>query len=81
MSDFPPSNYRRCSRCHKVFKSRAGCDMHIQQKHAGNGTRIPVGESASRKPHEPSMAEMFIEAEMNRAMGIRNPDWIEEMLP
>ena len=30
---------------------------------------------------EPSMGEMLAEAQLNRAMGIPNEDWIEEMLP
>ena len=74
------SNNRRCSRCKKVFKSRAGCDHHIQMKHGGDGERIPVGESASRKDYEPSMAELMIGAQLDRAMGNPVPDWLEDML-
>lgn len=75
MSD---GNKRRCSACNKEFTSRAGCDMHIAQKHKGNAERIAVIARAKR---EPSMASMFIEGEMNRAMGIENSAWLEDMLP
>lgn len=79
--DYPESNYRRCSRCKKVFTSRAGCDSHIKMKHDGQGERIPVGESASRKNHEPSMAELMIDAERDMAMGEPVEDWLRDMLP
>ena len=74
------TNNRRCSRCLKVFTSRKGCDQHIAMKHAGKGERIAVGESSSRKQYEPSMAELMIEAQMDRALGNLVPDWLEEML-
>ncbi len=71
-----PSNYRRCSRCNKNFSSRAGCDQHIQMKHKGIGEKLPV----LKKEYEPSMGDLMVEAEINRAMGIKNEDWIEDML-
>lgn len=78
MEDSP--NKRKCSCCGRVFKSRVGCDEHIRVKHNGEAVRIAVGKSI-KQDDEPSMASMFIEAEMNRAMGISNEQWIEDMLP
>lgn len=79
MNNIPESNYRRCSECHKVFKSRVATDEHIRNKHKGNGRRIAVNEEYL-PDYEPSMAELFIEGEINRAMGIQNEEWLEEML-
>lgn len=72
-----PGNYRRCSRCNKTFGSRAGCDMHIRDKHNGEGEKLPV---IKREPREPSMGDLIIEGLQNRAMGVKNEDWIENML-
>lgn len=74
------SNMRRCSACLKVFKSRQGADDHIRQKHAGNATRIAAGPGPKHDDHE-SMADIFVQAQINRAMGEPNEDWIEDMLP
>lgn len=79
--EFPESNYRRCSRCKKAFKSRSACDNHIKDVHKGIGERVPVGHSMSRKDYEPSMADLMIEAQLNRAMGEPVEDWLIDMLP
>jgi len=79
--EISPGNYRRCSRCSKVFKSRRGCGDHIKDVHNGDGERVPVGASKSRKEYEPSMAELFIDAELADAMGEAVPDYIRDMMP
>lgn len=39
-------------------------------------------ERVAHKTKEPeSMASLFIQGELNRAMGHPNPFWLEEMLP
>lgn len=74
------SNNRRCSRCGKVFSSRAGADAHIRDKHAGDGKRIPVGRQPSQDS-EQSMASLLIEAELDRAMGLSVDEDLADMLP
>ena len=67
---------RQCSRCHKIFSSRAGCDMHIRDLHKGKGERIAVPK---REPEEESLADISIEAELKRACG-EELDPLEESL-
>ena len=52
---------------------------HIAAKHRAKSARN--AERSRRREAEPSMADLMVEAEINRAMGIRNERWIEEMLP
>ena len=70
----------KCSACQRGFHTERGVRDHIRDFH-----KSKKGESVKKPPRadddEPSMAELFIEAQMNRAMGIRNDDWIEDMLP
>lgn len=66
-----------CPYCNKKLKSEDGVYSHVKSKH-------PNKKRAHLRPKlevEQSMADIFIEAELNRAMGIRNEDWIEDMLP
>jgi hypothetical protein len=66
---------RRCSRCGKSFGSRAAADQHIAAKHKGIGERVTV-----RLEDESSFADLAIEAEIDHASGIHNPDyaWLVE---
>jgi len=49
------------------------------KKRSGKVTAIKMEKSDG--PDGESMADVFLEGELNRAMGIDNPDWLEEMLP
>ena len=69
-----------CSTCDtvsKTFKTKEAAEQHIRARHPKKG-----GEARERHPESnDSMADLFIEGELNRAMGVRNPDWLEDMLP
>lgn len=75
----------QCPHCGKRFGSEQARGQHCQAKHPGMKFS---GKKHSRPPRkqrqddgDESMAEMFIRGELNRAMGIRNPEWLEDMLP
>lgn len=52
--------------------------MHIADYHKKKGGKaIPY----TQPEDEESMADLMVEAEINRAIGEPNPDWIEDMLP
>ena len=65
----------KCPNCSKKFADNGAVYTHIKSKHNGKG------KGAFRPQHEPSMAELMIEAEQNRAAGIANEPWIGGMLP
>ena len=69
-----------CSTCGSVsksFKTERDCLNHIHHKHPKKGGEpVPYLEDSSD-----SMADLFIEGELNRAMGEANPEWLEDMLP
>lgn len=69
------TNHRRCSRCRKVFKSRKAADQHIYTVHKGRGERLPVFHD-----DEQSLADMFVEGQINRDSGTPNPDWLKDMM-
>lgn len=62
----------QCPTCGKRFTDNNAQRLHAKAK---NHKRLPYEDA------EPSMADLMIEAQMNRAMGGQNEDWIEEMLP
>lgn len=67
----------QCPYCPKKLAGADGVYSHVKAKH-------PNKKSAHLRPkrdEEPSMADLFIEAQINRSMGIKNEDWIEDMLP
>ena len=67
---------RRCSRCGKEFSTRQGAQMHIDMKHHGKGERVAV----VKREHEPSMAELMIDAQIAKACGEPVDDWLADML-
>jgi len=67
-----------CSTCKRQFASEEGCRDHIRAKHPRkSGHPLKLQPSGKRE----SMASLFIQGELNRAMGIPNEDWLEDMLP
>jgi hypothetical protein len=73
----------RCNRCLKKFADPAPVRQHIQHVHKGVGEPERVPKSAKRLREEaegPSMADRAIDAELDRAMGVYNPD-AEWLLP
>ena len=69
---------------HKAARAYAGqCnDPVVAAMHAKDMANVKRGAEGGRRAcREPSMADLMVEAEINRAMGIRNEDWIEDMLP
>lgn len=72
------NNKIKCPYCNRELADASGVYSHVKKKH-------PNKKRAHLRPDRPeqdeSMADIFIEAELNRAMGIKNDDWIEDMLP
>lgn len=68
-----------CSKCQKRFADPRGIPMHVKDKHGGDGkaVRVPKSERRQREDREPSMADLAIQAQIDRAMGIKNDDdWL-----
>lgn len=64
-----------CPHCGKRLHDRPAVYQHIKAKHGGKG------KNAYRTVRESSMADLFVQAQINRSMGVRNEEWLEEMLP
>lgn len=68
-----------CSACGKRWSDPKAIPMHIRDKHAGDGkaVRVPKSERRLREEREPSMADLAIQAQLDRAMGLPNDDdWL-----
>ena len=68
-----------CSACNKRFPDPQPARAHIQGVHDGNGeaVRVPKSERRIREDADPSFADLAIQAEIDRAMGIPNDDdWL-----
>lgn len=63
---------KKCPHCERSFENRGAVYQHLKAKHGGKGKAAYVPE------REPSMADLMIEAHLNRAMGVPNEDWIED---
>lgn len=62
-----------CSRCGKKFSDPVPVRAHIASKHGGKGEPVRV----AKREYEPSMADLAVQAEIDRAMGIPNDDdWL-----
>jgi len=66
MSDMSRESAIQCRDCDRKFATKGALKQHRLAKHTDA---------------EPSIAEQMIEGEVNRAMGVPNEDWIEDMLP
>ena len=71
---------RRCSRCGRHFKSRKGAYQHIQAVHKGEGTRVSA-RMEDRPGYEPSLADLVVQAELDRMEGKPIPDWMQGFFP
>jgi|GEM_PF-5222442 len=67
-----------CGCCKQGFNSEKAVTDHIQTKHSGSATRIytPYKLIDLREKREPSIADLTIEAEMNRDMGLPYEAWL-----
>lgn len=64
----------RCSKCGKRFATFSNFSMHAIAKHHGEAEAMP---RAPRVEHEPSMAELAVQAEIDIACGIPTDDeWL-----
>lgn len=68
-----------CPYCTKKFADAWGVYAHAKVKHKGK--KLAHLKPNKKEDDEPSMADLMIDAQLNRAMGIRNDDWLEDMLP
>lgn len=63
-----------CPHCSRTgLANESALFQHVKAKHGQKQAR-PL-----RPAREPSMADLVVQARENRAMGIRNEDWMEEM--
>lgn len=62
------SDNKTCRQCQKSFKTKGARRQHEMAAHP------------KHKDDEQSMADQFIDGYLNRAMGIANEDWLEDML-
>jgi hypothetical protein len=58
-----------------------GVADHVRDKHPKWSYDPETGIGHILPPREETMADIFVEAEIARAMGEPIEDWIEEMLP
>jgi hypothetical protein len=68
-----------CSKCRKKWSDPKPIFNHIRDAHGGDGkpVRVPKSERRQREDAEPSMADLAIQAHIDRAMGIPNDDdWL-----
>ncbi len=68
-----------CNRCGKRWSDPRGIPEHVRAKHAdvGEAVRVPKSERRQREDAEPSMADLAVQAEIDRAMDIPNDDdWL-----
>ena len=74
------SGHNQCSRCLKRFQKKKSAEAHIRQVHGGKGEVRQWAYKHGCDDDEPSMADRAVQAELDRAMGVENPD-IEWLLP
>lgn len=70
----------KCSTCGRPCQTESGVLTHAKAKHPKKGGKAILREEYSA-PESDSMADVFLDGELNRAMGIPNEDWVEDMLP
>lgn len=76
----------KCPHCPRELGDENAAYQHIKCKHHGkpNPYHAACTSPTMRGGHgvpSDSMADLFIEGEINRAMGVPNPEWLEDMLP
>ena len=69
----------KCSRCNKSFHQQKSVLNHVKDVHGGVGS-VEKRERPPQEPDDESMADRAVAAEIDRAMGIYNPDQ-EWLLP
>ncbi len=72
------TNAFMCGCCKQGFNSEQAVTNHIRAAHSGKATRIytPLKLIDLRDEREPSIAELTIEAEMNKNMGLPYEAWL-----
>jgi hypothetical protein len=68
----------KCSTCSKPFTTHKGASDHIAGVHAKKGGEV-ITEDRHEADDDPSFADLYIENELNRAMGLPTEDWIDDM--
>jgi hypothetical protein len=66
-----------CPHCDRKVKDENGLWMHVRTKHKGK----PYAHLRPADTREPSMAQTLIDAQIDAAMGISPPEWLESMFP
>ncbi len=70
----------KCSVCNKRFTKESGAAMHIRDM-AHKKLATPEHDPRNYQPDDdPSMADMMINAQLDRAMGNPVDDWLADML-
>lgn len=63
----------QCSRCKDKFKTEQGAKAHIAKRHSKRGGEVIVMPDKPQEEYE-SFADRAIDAHLDRAMGVYNPD-------
>lgn len=72
-----------CAYCGKRFADAQGRWQHTRARHPRKPNPALVPNAQPRPPRQSddeSIADLLIEAEINRAMGLPVDEWIEDML-
>ena len=64
----------QCSRCTKKFKTEQGTKAHIADHHRKKGAEVIALPPYKPDGDDESFADRAIDAHLDRAMGIYNPD-------
>lgn len=67
----------KCPYCDRVLQARLSARQHVAAKHRGKSAKMFLEPDDG----EQSIAEMMVEAEIDRAMGLPVPRWIKDMMP
>jgi hypothetical protein len=70
-----------CPHCGKKAATDDGLRMHVKMKHKGKPCAVRPQKKRTMADYEPTMAETLIDAQIDAAMGIDPPEWIENMFP
>lgn len=72
-----------CPYCARSFVDANGLWQHARTKHYGKGREKAINALRPRRVEddEPSMADLMIKAQLDRAMGDPIPGWLADMMP
>ncbi len=64
----------KCSACKKAFRTIQACEQHIEARHPKPHVILPEAPLEACDDDDESFASRAVQAEIDRACGIPNPD-------